>query len=120
MAKTSTDGLTREEARRRIERLRREIRRHDYLYYVLDHPAVSDAEYDRLFAELERLEKAFPDLVTPDSPTQRVAGEPLAAFPQERHVAPMLSLESVRDPGEVRAFCERARQALGGRTPDFV
>jgi len=120
MAKTSTDGLTRGEARRRIERLRREIRRHDYLYYVLDRPAISDAEYDRLFAELERLEKAFPDLVTPDSPTQRVAGEPLAAFPQERHVAPMLSLESVRDPEEVRAFCERARQALGGRTPLFV
>jgi DNA ligase (NAD+) len=120
MAKTSTDGLTREEARRRIERLRREIRRHDYLYYVLDRPAISDAEYDRLFAELERVEKAFPDLVTPDSPTKRVSGEPLATFPEVRHVAPMLSLESVRDPEEVRAFCERARQALGGRTPLFV
>jgi len=120
MATTPTEGLTREEARRRIERLRRDIRRHDHLYYVLDRPAISDAEYDRLFAELERLEKAFPDLVTPDSPTRRVAGEPLPAFPEVRHLAPMLSLESVRGPEEVRAFCERARQALGGRPPVFV
>ena len=120
MATTPAEGLTREEARRRIDRLRREIRRHDRLYYVLDRPEISDAEYDRLFAELKVLEKAFPDLVTPDSPTQRVAGEPLPAFPEVRHLAPMLSLESVRDPGEVRKFCERARQALGGRPPIFV
>src|SRR3989442_841763 len=102
MATTPAEGLTREEARRRIDRLRGEVRRHDRLYYVLDLPEISDAEYDRLFAGLTALEKAFPDLVTPDSPTQRVAGKPLPAFPEVRHLAPMLSLESVRDPGEGR------------------
>ena len=120
MATTPAGRLTREEARRRIERLRREIRRHDRLYYVLDRPEISDAGYDRLFAELERLEKIFPDLVTPDSPTRHVAGEPLPAFPEVRHLAPMLSLESVRDPQEVLAFCERARRALGERPPAYV
>ncbi|MGE5278199.1 MAG: NAD-dependent DNA ligase LigA [Acidobacteriota bacterium] len=96
-----------------MERLRREIRRHDRLYYVLDRPEISDAEYDRLFEELSRLERAYPGLVTPDSPTQRVAGEPLPVFAPVRHLAPMLSLESVTDPDDVRRFDERVRQALG-------
>ena len=83
--------------RRRIERLRADIRRHDYLYSVLDRPAISDAESDRLFGELRRLEEAHPDLATPDSPTPRVAGAPLQAFPAVEHLAPMLSLDSVTD-----------------------
>jgi DNA ligase (NAD+) len=104
---------SRAEARRRIERLRREIRHHDRLYYVLDRPEISDAEYDRLFEELARLETAFPGLVAPESPTQRVGGAPLPAFPEVRHLAPLLSLDSVTDPEQVRRFGERVREALG-------
>src|SRR5574342_288327 len=88
-------------ARRRAEHLRAEIGKHDYRYYVLDRPSITDAEYDRLFAELVRLEAAHPELVTPDSPTQRVAGAPLPAFPTIEHLTPMLSLESVNDPDAV-------------------
>lgn len=97
--------------RRRIEQLRRAIRRHDYRYYVLDRPSISDAQYDRLYAELTRLEGAHPELVAADSPTQRVAGAPLSSFPAVRHLAPMLSLESVTDAAAVRRFDERVRQA---------
>ena len=103
------------QARHRIEELRREIRRHDVLYYVLDRPEISDEAYDRIFGELERLEEAFPRLVTPDSPTQRVGGTPLPSFPEVRHLTPMLSLDSVGDSGEVRRFDGRVRQALGRR-----
>ena len=109
-----------ETPRRQAERLRREIRRHDYLYYVLDRPAISDARYDRLFADLERLEADHPDLITPDSPTQRVAGAPLPSFPIVRHLAPMLSLESVTDPETVRRFAERIGAASGGHHPRFL
>ncbi len=108
-------SLTLAQARRRVEQLRREIRQHDYHYYVLDRPLISDAEYDRLFEELKQLEALYPELVTPDSPTQRVAGTPVAAFPEVRHLAPMLSLESVTDAEEVRRFDERVRQAAGGK-----
>lgn len=103
------------EVRRRIEAVREEIRRHDYAYYVLDRPEISDEEYDRLFDELRRLEQAHPELVTPDSPTQRVAGAPLPAFTQVRHTAPMLSLESVTTTDAVRQFDRRIRQSLGDR-----
>lgn len=96
-------------ARRRVERLRALIREHDYRYYVLDRPSISDAEYDRLFAELQQIEAVYPQLVTPDSPTRRVAGAPLPAFPTIRHLAPVLSLESVTDPQAVRRFDERVR-----------
>jgi DNA ligase (NAD+) len=106
--------------RERIEHLRDEIRRHDYLYYVLDRPEISDAEYDALFEELVRLEAAHPELVTDDSPTQRVGGAPVAAFPTVRHRAPMLSLESVGTAEEVVRFDERVRRALGGSRIDYV
>lgn len=101
--------LPRKEAAARLEALRAEIRRHDYLYYVLDRPEISDEEYDRLFSGLVRLEGAFPALATPDSPTQRVAGEPLAAFGTVVHTAPMLSLETTRDERAVARFLERVR-----------
>lgn len=107
-------------ARRRIERLRSKIRRHDYRYYVLDHPTISDAQYDRLFAELERLEAEHPSLVTPDSPTGRVAGAPLPSFPTVQHLAPMLSLESVTDLDAVRRFDERVKVAIGGAVVQYV
>jgi DNA ligase (NAD+) len=105
-------GITREQAEERIDRLRRELRHHEHAYYVLDRPEISDAAYDALFNELVSLERAFPDLVTPDSPTQRVGGEVLPSFPEVRHLAPMISLESVTDPDEVRRFDERIRKAL--------
>ena len=73
---------------RKVSRLRDEIRRHDYLYYALDSPEISDEQYDRLFNELRRLEAAHPEFITPDSPTQRVAGTPSPSFPEVRHLAP--------------------------------
>ena len=101
-------GVTRQQpptaARRRAEQLRGVIRQHDHRYYVLDQPMISDAEYDRLFEELVRLEATHPELVTRDSPTQRVAGAPLPAFPTIEHLASMLSLESVTDADGVRRF----------------
>ncbi|MCU0917799.1 MAG: NAD-dependent DNA ligase LigA, partial [Planctomycetes bacterium] len=74
----------------RIDGLRREIRRHDYLYYIQNQPEIRDQEYDRLYAELKALEAQHPELVTPDSPTQRVAGRPLGEFAAVRHAVPML------------------------------
>jgi DNA ligase (NAD+) len=99
-------------AARRAERLRAAIRHHDYRYYVLDRPTVSDAQYDRLFDQLVRLEAAHPELTTPDSPTQRVAGATLPAFPTVEHLAPMLSLESVTEPDAVRHFDARMRATV--------
>jgi DNA ligase (NAD+) len=107
-------------ARHRAEQLRASIGEHDFRYYVLDRPTISDAEYDRLFAELVRLEAAHPELVTPDSPTQRIAGAPLPAFPTIAHLAPMQSLESVTTPEAVRRFDERARASLRGKAPCYV
>ena len=97
-----------------LERLRREIRRHDYLYYVKDKPEISDEEYDRLFDALKRLEKRFSDLVTSDSPTQRVGGKPQPQFRVVEHLAPMLSLDATREEAEIRRFDERVRKSLNG------
>jgi DNA ligase (NAD+) len=96
-----------------IAALREEIRRHDYQYYVLDAPTVPDSEYDRLFRELQALELAHPDLVTPDSPTRRVGGAPLKAFDAITHRMPMLSLNNAFAEDEVAAFDRRAREGLG-------
>ncbi|MGE5357555.1 MAG: NAD-dependent DNA ligase LigA, partial [Bacteroidales bacterium] len=109
---TDFNGMTRSEAASRLEQLRADIRRHDHAYYVLDRPEVTDAAYDALYRELVALERAFPDLVTPDSPTQRVGGDVLPSFPEVRHLAPMISLESITDPEDVRRFDERVRKAL--------
>jgi DNA ligase (NAD+) len=100
---------------RKAESLRRAIRHHDYRYYVLDRPEISDAAYDRLYEALRAIEAAFPDLVTPDSPTQRVAGAPSVALPVLRHEAPMLSLESTTDPRVVARFLDRVRQTASER-----
>lgn len=91
----------------RAEELRELIRHHDYRYYVLDSPEISDAEYDALFRELRELEEAHPELVTPDSPTQRVGGEPLEAFAQVWHIEPMLSLANAKDRQELAAWHAR-------------
>jgi DNA ligase (NAD+) len=106
--------------RARAEALRARIRHHDHLYYVLDRPQISDAGYDRIFEELRRLERAHPDLVTPDSPTQRVAGQPAAAFPEVRHVARMLSLDAVTEEAYVRRFLERLVRAVPRERGGFV
>jgi DNA ligase (NAD+) len=102
-----------EKTRARAETLRREIEEHNHRYYVLDDPSVSDAEYDKLFRDLTELEAAHPDLVTPDSPTQRVGGAPLEEFPAVAHRTPMLSLNNAFTEEEVAGFDRRAREALG-------
>lgn len=105
--------MNRSDAERRIKRLREEISRHDHLYYVLDKPEISDAEYDRLHKELEGLEARFPDLVTPDSPTQRVGAPPRTDLPNVPHLKPMLSLESAMKVEEAREFDKRVKKGLG-------
>lgn len=100
-----------------IEELRREIRRHEYLYYVLAQPEISDLEFDRLMADLVRLETEHPALVTPDSPTQRVGGEPLPGLVQVEHSVPMMSLDNSYDEGELADWWGRAVRGLG-REPD--
>jgi DNA ligase (NAD+) len=96
-----------------IERLRDEIRDHNRRYYVLDDPLIPDSEYDRLLRRLQELEAAHPELVSADSPTQRVGAEPLAAFAAVRHEIPMLSLDNVFSAEELRAFDRRVRERLG-------
>ncbi len=113
--------MTRDEARRRIDELRAEIRDHDYRYYVLDRPQIADSAYDALFGELKALEERFPELVSEDSPTRRVAGEPVAGLPTVEHAAPMLSLDSDPSAEALARFDERVRKALGeGAEPEYV
>ena len=97
----------------RINQLRNEIRHHEERYYIDNAPDISDEEFDRLLHELERLEAEHPDLVTPDSPTQRVAGRPTENFPTVEHIAPMLSLDNAYNEEELRAFDERVRRGVG-------
>ena len=105
--------LTPAQARQRIEALRRQIRDHDYRYYVLDRPTISDAAYDALIQQLQRLEGLFPELVSADSPTQRVAGQAREGFRTIPHHAAMLSLDSTTDADVVRQFDARVHQAIG-------
>jgi DNA ligase (NAD+) len=103
-----------------IEQLRAEINRHNYLYYVLDSPEISDAEYDILMQKLRRLEDEFPQFLTPESPTQRVGAAPLEAFGVVEHKVPLLSLGNVFDKEELEAWYKRTLKLLDGQTPDFV
>src|SRR3989454_4864232 len=100
------------QAAKRLEQLRDEIRKHDRLYYDEATPTISDREYDRLYKELADLEAQFPDLVTPDSPTQRVGGKPLKAFEQVAHLIPMLSLDNTYSEEEVKNFYVRMQRLL--------
>lgn len=109
-----------EAVRREAEDLRAELHRHAHLYHVEDRPVVSDEEYDRLFRRLQELERAWPALVTPDSPTQRVGGEPASRFETVAHAAPMLSLDSTQEADEVRRFDERIRKALGDAPVRYI
>jgi DNA ligase (NAD+) len=109
--------MDRDKARERIAGLRAEIRHHDYLYHVKDKPEIADEAYDKLYRELVRLEEQYPDLISEDSPTQRVGGQPLDSFPSVEHAAPMLSLDSDQSPDSVRRFDERVRKGLGPGAP---
>ena len=97
----------------RVDELREAIRRHEHAYYVLDRPEVSDAEYDAMFLELRRMEEERPDLISADSPTQRVGGEASDQFAKVRHRSRMLSLQNAFDETEIRAFDKRVRAAIG-------
>src|SRR6476646_202767 len=97
----------------RLKDLRDAIRHHEERYYIHNDPEVSDEEFDRLLHELERLEAEHPDLVTPDSPTQRVAGRPIEGFETVAHLVPMLSLDNAYNEDELRAFDERVRKGAG-------
>ena len=105
--------MTRAEAERRIASLRAEVRRHERLYYVEAKPEVSDETYDGLERELRDLETQFPDLVTPDSPTQRVGGEPASEWKAFTHKVPMLSLDNTYSEEELREFEERIYRVVG-------
>jgi DNA ligase (NAD+) len=107
--------------RERIEALRERVRYHNRRYYIDDAPEISDAEYDALYKELEALEGEHPELVTPDSPTQRIGGEPLEGFEEIRHAVPMLSLANARKTEDLREWDARLRRLLGeDETPRYV
>ncbi|RKY33959.1 MAG: DNA ligase, partial [Candidatus Duberdicusella sinuisediminis] len=98
--------------KKEIEELREEIRRHDYLYYVLDNPEISDKEYDELVRRLKELEGKYPQFITPDSPTQRVSGQVLEGFKTVRHKVAMLSLDNTYSTEEVREWEARNKRLL--------
>lgn len=104
----------------RINELRALLERHNYLYYVLDSPEITDAEYDSFLRELDELEKRFPNLITADSPTQRVGGVPAASFAQVAHAAPMRSLANAFSEADLGTFFDRIRKELPGERPAFV
>ena len=112
--------MNKEEAKTRIEKLRKEIDHHNYRYYVLDDPSVSDAEYDRLMRELAEIENAWPDFFSPNSPTLRVGAKPLEAFSTVTHRTPMLSLANAMDAEEVADFDKRVKKLLNVTDLDYV
>ena len=107
-------------AKQEIAKLREEILRHEDLYYVRDNPEISDQQYDQLIEHLQALEQANPDLISPDSPTQRVGGRPAEGFPEVVHRRPMLSLDNSYNIDELRAFDERCRRLADGRQVEYV
>jgi DNA ligase (NAD+) len=108
------------EIQERVEKLREEIRRYDYYYYVLNQPLISDAEYDKLFRELLELERQYPELVTLDSPTQRVGAPPAEEFAPVEHAIPMLSLANCFNDEELEEWDDRVRRMLGGEPVEYV
>lgn len=114
-AKTSTTPPSEE-----ATRLRDALRHHEHQYYVLDEPEISDAEYDLLMRELQSLEEKHPELLTPDSPTQRVGGKAREGFQKVAHSSPMLSLDNALDENELRAFDARVKELLGGEPYRYV
>ena len=108
------------DAEKKIEGLREKIRHHEYLYYVLDQPYISDQEFDQLMQQLKDLEAANPALVTPDSPTQRVGGKPREGFVKVRHSSPMLSLDNTYNEEELRGWERRVHELSGRKDVDYV
>jgi DNA ligase (NAD+) len=108
------------DAASKIEHLRETLRRNEYLYYVEDSPEVSDAQYDAWMRELQALEAKHPELITPDSPTQRVGGKPKEGFPKSRHSRPMLSLDNAYDESELREWDRRVREAVEGTAIEYI
>src|SRR6187401_2310981 len=105
---------------KRIAALRDEIRGHDYRYYVQDRPTISDREYDKLLQELIDLERQHPELVTADSPTQRVGGDVQTELKSVRHAVPMMRIDNTYSEAEIRTFDERVRKLLAGEQPAYV
>ncbi len=105
--------MNKQQAQKRIEQLQEQIRYHNYRYYVLDEPIISDAEYDRLFQELQQLEEQYPQLITPDSPTQRVGAPPREELGTVEHTVPMLSLQSVYEEEDFRHFLQTVTDETG-------
>lgn len=103
-----------------IEKLRQDLRRHEYLYYVLDKPEISDVKFDRMMAELQALEKEHPELVTPDSPTQRVGGAPRKGFETRQHSPAMMSLDNTYSMDDLGEFDRRVRELSGREHVDYV
>ncbi|MDI6917348.1 MAG: NAD-dependent DNA ligase LigA [Thermoplasmatales archaeon] len=108
------------DAKKRILELREEIRYHDRKYYVENNPVISDYEYDKLMEELKKLEKEHPEYVTPDSPAQRVSGQPVEGFSSVKHKVPMLSLDNTYSSKELLDFDKRVKKFLGGEKPDYA
>jgi len=104
--------MDKEKAKKEIERLRKEIEEHNYRYYVLAQPVISDYEFDQLMKRLQELEQQFPEFITPDSPTQRVGGEPLKEFATVTHEIPMLSLDNTYNYDELQEFDRRVRRVV--------
>src|SRR5215510_6301011 len=112
--------MTAAEAKTRHAQLVEEIRQHDHAYYVMAQPTITDQDYDRLYRQLLDLEKEFSQLITPDSPTQRVGGEPLKAFKPVQHVKPMLSLDNTYSQQELRDFVNRVQRLLPREELDWM
>jgi DNA ligase (NAD+) len=112
---TATKGIE-----NKVEALRDKIRRHEYLYYVLDNPEITDAQFDQLMIELKKLEAEHPELVTPDSPTQRVGGKPREGFLKAPHSSPMLSLDNTYSEDELRSWERRVRELSGREDIEYV
>jgi len=115
MAKLAAKDIQKE-----VEKLREEIRHHEYRYYVLDDPEISDFEFDKLVHRLQELEGQHPELITPDSPTQRVGGQPAEEFPKVRHSTPMLSLDNTYSVEDLKDFDRRARELAGRAQIEYV
>jgi DNA ligase (NAD+) len=121
MSETQSSGTAQlKQAGKRIDELRDELRHHEYQYHVLDSPEISDAAYDALMRELRRLETEYPELVTPDSPSQRVGGKPKEGFAKVQHSRPMLSIDNVNDEQELSDWERRVQSLLGGAEVSYV
>ncbi|MCX5668365.1 MAG: NAD-dependent DNA ligase LigA [Candidatus Omnitrophica bacterium] len=112
--------MQKDSIKREIEALREEIREHDDLYYLLNKPVISDREYDRLYRRLKELEDAHPELIAPDSPTQRVGGHPAEGFAVVKHIVPMMSMENTYSAGELKEFDGRVQKSLKGEEYEYV